>query len=1393
MKEHDAVAAVSDVSEVLASLPVSSQLDLVELLVRRTALRNDSRNDSGPSGTNGPTGTLKPRRRSEGPWDKVALAIERAREEAENQGRPSFNNDNPPRSTSLQRPMLSESTASVRIPEEVRPIIDILHKLQESQAAGLFANLNIKVELDSNIENTIITNATSRLDPQQLITPHQPQSTTQQPFRVVREQILTILLHAPVVMLRPSPPTLPNQVPKPDDPHSPLALVLNASSSLAALIEAIVLAHNDQILSRLNNHQGLEEYQRISESVWEATSGILKDVKKLKEGPPVGGSWSQAQYLYAHLIQISTQFALGLEAYVVFANNTLPKLATTLNARNLAGLAVVSPPDTPPVSRTPGEATPASEAVPSVADRLLKQKSLGARLMHRLSQLTDNGVKRSSTGSNSSDGTSEGSQPTRYSRQTDISPGLASDADAINNMRRPNSWDIPRRERSVEAPRQTLSPSSAAPHLQVGRSSLDALRPRTGTDGGKDNSDASELLPKRYSSLPPPTLPEISRGHYKAAQWLMEVSEFESRASARGSSIGTRSAATSPPNSPPMSPLSRGETSRRPSPSPQLPTIITPSESLSEITLPRKKRHSRNLSDSSISSAKVRLLQAESWKIKLPTDTDGDYGLGDTDRWSRMMDNIIKGESDSLYSIEANDGDDLKPSDRIAGDFRARKKDAGANTEKELGIKVESTEADEASVRERNSKHRFESLKILESRASHRIPMFDSTGRRIGVLDHGRFVTGVDDDMDVTGTEFISVRGNLLRLSEDGSDVLVMEMVNGKLQIVAGTLEKLITRLADENLQDADFVDIFLENHPFYISSRDLLSNLIARFYVQPPSGAVVDAETVKWQRPIRVKVIAVLSRWVKLRFEDFEADELLRDALDRFLEEIEVEEGFRNEADRIRRVATVQAMTICNRSRMAPFASAARLPTCPFPTTPTAPLSETSPLLNFEARQLARYLTVADARAFRSITMCDFVSKLRNRLDTENAVPATKRVLGRIDLFAQRSDMIRNWVTLELCTLSPRKPRRKLLEKLILVAYHCRAHGNFHTSLFILLALQSPPVQRLRRTWDGVSTPTMEKLKVLEKLLDVSGNMRELRRALDSSSGVGADGEIGGGAGGVVPFLPVVMKDATFVVEGNPEYVTRMEVVRELTNDLDDDTNIGRTRSPSPSHQGRPPLPLTSPLTIDPHDPTIQDLTPATAPPPLVNFDKYRTLAGILGRYMANVERYTWAIHLHVPLPNSVSSVSLLQAAAAAVTSPPPPLLSTATNPHLSHGSNSSSSSSGMYPPPLPPITTTSLPVTVIPPGPVSPASITLTGGALPITRPAATMMAPPVAALTTVPPPTASAVAGQGEPEIDVDLKDVVEMRLAWAADSVLGPDGAWMKIAAELAARCAGEDES
>ncbi|KAF9578654.1 hypothetical protein BGW38_005445 [Lunasporangiospora selenospora] len=143
-----------------------------------------------------------------------------------------------------------------------------------------------------------------------------------------------------------------------------------------------------------------------------------------------------------------------------------------------------------------------------------------------------------------------------------------------------------------------------------------------------------------------------------------------------------------------------------------------------------------------------------------------------------------------------------------------------------------------------------------------------------------------------------STSPQVLHICQNGVDVLVMEMFTDHLQVVAGQLDKLIERLADENAQDGEYVSCFLLSHSFFIDSEDLLDRLIARFHIQPRQGEILYFQ--KWHTVIQCKVLCVLHRWIQLQYEDFELNPNLLKTVKKFLE-VDVRRcGFANEAEYI-------------------------------------------------------------------------------------------------------------------------------------------------------------------------------------------------------------------------------------------------------------------------------------------------------------------------------------------------------------------------------------------------------------------------------------------------------------------------------------------------------------
>ena len=94
--------------------------------------------------------------------------------------------------------------------------------------------------------------------------------------------------------------------------------------------------------------------------------------------------------------------------------------------------------------------------------------------------------------------------------------------------------------------------------------------------------------------------------------------------------------------------------------------------------------------------------------------------------------------------------------------------------------------------------------------------------------------------------------GKLLKVTENGNVVLLFEMMDGKLQAIAGTTEKLFERLADETAQDEEYMDTYLMNHSHFITSIALLNLLINRFHLEPSPGEY--EYFLKWQFSIQTK-----------------------------------------------------------------------------------------------------------------------------------------------------------------------------------------------------------------------------------------------------------------------------------------------------------------------------------------------------------------------------------------------------------------------------------------------------------------------------------------------------------------------------------------------------------
>jgi RasGEF domain len=110
---------------------------------------------------------------------------------------------------------------------------------------------------------------------------------------------------------------------------------------------------------------------------------------------------------------------------------------------------------------------------------------------------------------------------------------------------------------------------------------------------------------------------------------------------------------------------------------------------------------------------------------------------------------------------------------------------------------------------------------------------------------------------------------------------------------------------------------------------------------------------------------------------------------------------------------------------------------------------------------------------------------------------------------------------------------------------------SNFFSVFAIYAGLSLAPVQRLHKTWEGISAKTKQIYDEVEKFCDPSRNMKAYRDVLAACHPP------------ILPFLPIYMKDLTFMNDGNPSLFKNMinfDKLRMMATRVKDVTSLALT-----------------------------------------------------------------------------------------------------------------------------------------------------------------------------------------------------------------------------------------
>ncbi|TDL15516.1 ras GEF [Rickenella mellea] len=334
--------------------------------------------------------------------------------------------------------------------------------------------------------------------------------------------------------------------------------------------------------------------------------------------------------------------------------------------------------------------------------------------------------------------------------------------------------------------------------------------------------------------------------------------------------------------------------------------------------------------------------------------------------------------------------------------------------------------------------------------------------------------------------------------------------------IRGGTLLALIELLTTHEYRDPIFIKTFFLTYKSFTNLNELFDLLVARFNIQAPES-LDPYELEEWicvkQTVVRFHVINSF-KTIVTNSEEFHKDDFY------ILERMK---DFCVSPDAVKLRASKHLLDLIERAQaggdslvqMTAVSSLA-------PTPPIQP--KVSRFLNLQslevdALEMARQLTILESRFYNKIRAAEC---LKRALEPNRVGEHHDHIADVI----QVSNMITCWVANTVLQQKDSRRRARTAKHFILIADHCRTLNNFSTMVAIMSCLNSPPIRRLKRTWDHFDSKCMSQLGTCEMNLDSSNNFCNYRSTLAKINPP------------CIPFIGVYLIDLAIIQNGSKDYL---------------------------------------------------------------------------------------------------------------------------------------------------------------------------------------------------------------------------------------------------------------
>eukprot|EP00792_Barthelona_sp_PAP020_P009843 TRINITY_DN3323_c1_g3_i2.p1 TRINITY_DN3323_c1_g3~~TRINITY_DN3323_c1_g3_i2.p1 ORF type:complete len:542 (-),score=144.82 TRINITY_DN3323_c1_g3_i2:661-2286(-) len=173
----------------------------------------------------------------------------------------------------------------------------------------------------------------------------------------------------------------------------------------------------------------------------------------------------------------------------------------------------------------------------------------------------------------------------------------------------------------------------------------------------------------------------------------------------------------------------------------------------------------------------------------------------------------------------------------------------------------------------------------------------------------------------------------------------------------------------------------------------------------------------------------------------------------------------------------------------------------------------------DYDAKEIAAQLTIMNHRAYNQLSALDFIGQKWEKKKHE--VPA-------LTAFIEQFEKLSNFICYSILTQKNLKDRKDMMVKSIEIMIELRKLNNFHSLSSLVTVFTQGAINRLTETYKEVPSSLQEKRVEYTDLCSPLSNYQQYRAVI---SRLGPEDTC-------IPSTPVLLKDFTFIEDGNPKIV---------------------------------------------------------------------------------------------------------------------------------------------------------------------------------------------------------------------------------------------------------------